>query len=59
MIHSDQTGKKCTRCKEGTYQEAFVQDEAEGVLHCTVCRKRVPKYKKVEDIQDSRLTLKD
>ena len=58
MLHSNQTGHKCTRCKDGTYQESSLRDEVEEVLHCNACNYRVPKFKKVEQSQDSRLTLK-
>jgi hypothetical protein len=44
----DLTGKKCTDCKKGTYQETSIHDDMDGVLHCTSCRKRVDRYQSVE-----------
>lgn len=30
-------GQRCVRCKKGTYQETSIQDDMQGVLHCTNC----------------------
>jgi hypothetical protein len=40
----DMTGKPCTACKKGTYQETTQHDDMDGVLHCTKCRKQVKRH---------------
>ena len=40
----DMTGKKCTSCKKGTYQETSQMDDMDGVLHCTKCNKEVKRH---------------
>lgn len=40
----DMTGKKCTACKKGTYQETSQHDDMDGVLHCTKCNKSVKRH---------------
>ena len=40
----DMTGKKCTACKKGTYQETSQHDDMDGVLHCNKCRKEVKRH---------------
>ena len=40
----DMTGKKCTACKKGTYQETGIHDDMDGVLHCTKCNKQVTRW---------------
>jgi hypothetical protein len=40
LIESTKIGSKgqtCVRCKKGTYQETSIQDDMQGVLHCTNC----------------------
>lgn len=58
MLHSDQTGHTCQQCNKGIYRVETVEDEVHEVLHCSNCSWTVPKFKKVEQSQDSRLTLK-
>lgn len=43
----DMTGKKCTACKKGTYEETSQHDDMDGVLHCTKCRKEVKRHQTV------------
>jgi hypothetical protein len=43
----DMTGKKCSSCKKGTYQETSQHDDMDGVLHCTKCRKEVKRHQTV------------
>jgi hypothetical protein len=40
----DMTGKPCTACKKGTYEETDFHDDMDGVLHCTKCRKQVKRH---------------
>ena len=40
----DMTGKKCTACKKGTYQETGMHDDMDGVLHCTNCNKEITRW---------------
>jgi hypothetical protein len=40
----DMTGKPCTACKKGTYEETDQHDDMDGVLHCTKCRKQVKRH---------------
>jgi hypothetical protein len=49
----DMTGKKCTACKKGTYQETSQMDDMDGVLHCNKCRKEVKRH------QSDKSTKKD
>ena len=44
----DVKGKPCVkaRCK-GTYQEAGIQDDMHGNLHCTACGQRVKRHQEV------------
>jgi len=44
----DMTGKKCTTCKKGTYQETSQMDDMDGVLHCTNCGKKIKRYQSVD-----------
>ena len=44
----DMTGKKCTSCKKGTYEETDYHDDMDGVLHCTKCRKSVKRHQTVK-----------
>ena len=40
----DMTGKKCEKCKKGTYQETGMHDDMDGVLHCTKCGTEVKRH---------------
>jgi len=40
----DMTGKKCTACKKGTYQETEFHDDMDGALHCTKCNKKIKRH---------------
>jgi hypothetical protein len=40
----DMTGKPCTACKKGTYQETGQHDDMDGVLHCNKCRKEIKRH---------------
>lgn len=55
----DRTGKKCTTCGKGTYQETGIQDDMHGVLHCNKCRAEIKRHGpplKKEVVQESRYT---
>ena len=41
---TDNEGKKCERCGEGTYEIADLNDAIHGELHCTKCRHFIKKY---------------
>ena len=43
-VKTDQTGKKCSNCNKGKYQETSNMDDVHGVLHCENCRKEVPRW---------------
>lgn len=45
----DMTGKKCSACKKGTYQETSQHDDMDGVLHCTKCNKQVNRWKNYKE----------
>jgi hypothetical protein len=42
----DNSGKKCTKCKKGTYAETEFHDDMDGTLHCTKCNTMVNRYTK-------------
>lgn len=42
----DRTGKKCKKCGKGRYEETRLQDDWDGVLHCTKCNTQVKRYTK-------------
>lgn len=41
----DQTGETCDHCGKGTYQETTINDDLDGVLHCTECGEKTDRYK--------------
>ena len=44
----DVKGKPCARARcKGTYQEAGIQDDMHGELHCTACGQRVKRHQEV------------
>lgn len=45
----DQTGKKCRKCKKGTYQETSQQDDMDGTLHCNKCGAEITRHLKESD----------
>lgn len=42
----DMMSEKCSKCEDGTYEEAGFHDDMDGVLHCTKCNKEVKRWKK-------------
>ena len=42
----DMTGKKCEKCKSGTYRETTFFDDTDGVLHCTACDHAVRRWRR-------------
>ena len=43
----DMTGKKCEKCKKGTYKETGPQDDMHGVLHCDKCGTEVNRHREM------------
>jgi hypothetical protein len=41
----DMKGKKCGKCKKGTYQETSQMDDMDGVLHCDKCGSETKRHK--------------
>jgi hypothetical protein len=50
----DMTGKKCEKCKKGTYKETGIQDDMHGVLHCDKCGTEVNRYREMVNEARSR-----
>lgn len=42
----DMTGKKCAKCKKGTYGETSQFDDMDGKLHCRKCGHEIARYTK-------------
>ena len=43
-VEVDMKGKKCEKCKKGTYEETNQMDDLKGVLHCTKCGDEIERY---------------
>lgn len=54
----DMTGKKCTACKKGTYEETSQHDDMDGVLHCTKCRKEVKRHQPAKPVSEDAAPVK-
>jgi hypothetical protein len=50
----DMTGKKCEKCKKGTYKETGPQDDIHGVLHCDKCGTEVKRHREMVNEARSR-----
>lgn len=50
----DMTGKKCEKCKTGTYKETGPQDDMHGVLHCDKCGTEVKRHREMVNEARSR-----
>lgn len=52
----DMTGKTCTKCHKGKYQETTQHDDMDGILHCTNCNSTIRRWKNIkEDINEEQL----
>ena len=40
----DMAGKKCKKCKKGTYKETSQMDDLKGVLHCDKCNDEIDRW---------------
>jgi len=44
-VEIDMTGRRCSKCGAGTYQEMSMWDEEDGVLHCNNCNHETERYR--------------
>lgn len=42
----DMTGTKCTKCRKGIYIETTMNDDRDGVLHCSKCNHGIARWLK-------------
>ena len=42
---NDRKGKRCEKCKRGTYGEGSMHDDLEGKITCNKCGDRQERYK--------------
>jgi hypothetical protein len=40
----DNTGRTCEKCGNGMYEELYLTDDWDGVLHCSSCNYRIDRY---------------
>lgn len=41
----DMKGKRCEKCRKGTYEETGLQDDWNGKLHCNKCKQEINRWK--------------
>ena len=51
-------GKKCTKCKKGTYKETSQMDDLKGVLHCDKCNDETERYVNESVVNERNITIK-
>jgi len=50
----DMTGKFCQKCHKGKYEETSINDDRDGILHCTVCNDEIERWYPKYDMQKVR-----